>query len=198
MSDEEVAKSLGLSHTNLDGLLMPETYHFVAGESDLSILKRASRHLQQTVKQVWENRNTTIPLKNDYELLILASIIEKETAVAKERDKVASVFVNRLNKKMRLQTDPTVIYGIGESFNGDITKKDLRTPTPYNTYVISGLPPTPIAMVGKSAIEAAAHPADTPYFYFVADGFGGHQFSKTLAEHNKAVQVYLKRLRSKN
>ncbi len=195
LSEAEIAKKLGVEHKKLEGLLLPETYNYVAGESDLAILKRAAGYLSETLNKVWENRNKDIPIKSSYELLILASIIEKETAVASERDQVASVFVNRLNTKMRLQTDPTVIYGIGESFNGNITKKDLRTPTSYNTYVIFGLPPTPIAMVGKDAIVAAANPAKTPYFYFVASGHGGHVFSKTLTEHNQAVKNYLKVLR---
>lgn len=196
LTEAQIAKKLGLDNEKLEGLLLPETYHYVAGESDLSILKRASRQLQASLNQAWESRDQSLPIDSPYELLTLASIIEKETAVDKERTKVASVFVNRLNKGMRLQTDPTVIYGMGDNYDGNIRKKDLRTPTPYNTYVIFGLPPTPIAMPGKASILAAAQPSDTPYFYFVADGLGGHTFSKTLAEHNRAVRQYLKVLRS--
>ncbi|MGF1705096.1 endolytic transglycosylase MltG [Enterovibrio baiacu] len=196
LSEADIAKKLGLSSEKVEGLLLPETYHFVAGESDLSILGRASKQLQSALDSAWASRADKLPVKSAYDLLTLASIIEKETAVDEERGKVASVFVNRLNKRMRLQTDPTVIYGMGDKYDGNIRKKDLRTPTPYNTYVISGLPPTPIAMPGKASIIAAANPDSTPYFYFVASGYGGHKFSKTLTEHNRAVRQYLKVLRS--
>ncbi|PML80101.1 endolytic transglycosylase MltG [Enterovibrio norvegicus] len=196
LSEAAIAKKLGLSSEKVEGLLLPETYHFVAGESDLSLLVRASKQLQGALDLAWASRADKLPVKSAYDLLTLASIIEKETAVDEERGKVASVFVNRLNKRMRLQTDPTVIYGMGDKYDGNIRKKDLRTPTPYNTYVISGLPPTPIAMPGKASIIAAANPDSTPYFYFVASGYGGHKFSKTLAEHNRAVRQYLKVLRS--
>ncbi|KKD59581.1 ABC transporter substrate-binding protein [Grimontia sp. AD028] len=196
LTEAQIAEKLGLEGEKVEGLLLPETYHYVAGQSELSILKRAATQLQAVLKEAWGSRQEGLPIKSAYDLLTLASIIEKETAVDKERGKVASVFVNRLNKRMRLQTDPTVIYGMGDSYDGNIRKKDLRTPTPYNTYVIFGLPPTPIAMPGKASIIAAANPADTPYFYFVADGYGGHTFSKTLAQHNRAVREYLKVLRS--
>ncbi|WP_325892361.1 endolytic transglycosylase MltG [Grimontia sp. NTOU-MAR1] len=196
LTEAQIAEKLGLEGEKVEGLLLPETYHYVAGQSELSILKRAATQLQAALDEAWGSRQEALPIKSAYDLLTLASIIEKETAVDKERGKVASVFVNRLNKRMRLQTDPTVIYGMGDSYDGNIRKKDLRTPTPYNTYVIFGLPPTPIAMPGKASIIAAANPADTPYFYFVADGYGGHTFSKTLAQHNRAVREYLKVLRS--
>lgn len=196
LTEAQIAEKLGLEGEKVEGLLLPETYHYVAGQSELSILKRAATQLQAALDEAWGSRQEGLPIKSAYDLLTLASIIEKETAVDKERGKVASVFVNRLNKRMRLQTDPTVIYGMGDSYDGNIRKKDLRTPTPYNTYVIFGLPPTPIAMPGKASIIAAANPADTPYFYFVADGYGGHTFSKTLAQHNRAVREYLKVLRS--
>lgn len=138
----------------------------------------------------WEQRAVDLPLQTPYEAIILASIIEKETAVPSERDMIAGVFINRLNRNMRLQTDPTVIYGIGPTFDGNITRKHLRTATPYNTYVIKGLPPTPIAMAGKAAIHAALHPLSTDALYFVAKGDGSHQFSTTLEEHNAAVRKY--------
>lgn len=197
LSESELAKALGLEHDKLEGLFLPETYHYAAGDSDLDILQRAANHMQKTLTAAWAEKPENLPLATPYELLTLASIIEKETAVDDERDKVASVFINRLNKKMRLQTDPTVIYGMGEHYNGNITRKDLRTPTPYNTYVINGLPPTPIAMPSQASIQAVVKPADTQYFYFVADGKGGHVFSNTLKQHNRAVQAYLKVLREK-
>lgn len=196
LSESEIAKQLGLEQEKLEGLMLAETYHYTFGTSDLDILKRASSKLQQILEQQWEQRQDKLPLKTPYEALILASIIEKETAVEEERERVASVFVNRLNKRMRLQTDPTVIYGMGDKYDGNIRKKDLRTPTPYNTYVISGLPPTPIAMPGEASITAALNPEDSTYLYFVASGKGGHVFSKSLAEHNRAVRAYLKQLRS--
>lgn len=196
LSEVEIAKELGLKHEKLEGLLLAETYHYTFGTSDLDILQRASNKLQQVLDQQWEKRQEKLPIKTPYEALILASIIEKETAVEEERERVASVFVNRLNKRMRLQTDPTVIYGMGDKYDGNIRKKDLRTPTPYNTYVISGLPPTPIAMPGEASIAAALNPEHSKYLYFVASGKGGHVFSKSLAEHNRAVRAYLKQLRS--
>lgn len=195
-TEAEIAQLLGSSSAKLEGLLLPETYSFDVGDSDFSVLQRAYNNMQKALNQAWQKRETSLPINSEYELLTLASIIEKETAVDGERAKVASVFVNRLNKGMRLQTDPTVIYGMGDEYNGNIRKKDLRAPTPYNTYVIKGLPPTPIAMPGVASINAAANPATTRYFYFVADGKGGHTFSKTLAEHNRAVRQYLKILKS--
>lgn len=195
MTEPEIATALGLEKATVEGMLLPETYYFVAGESDLSILKRASEGLNRALEEAWTVRDRDLPITSPYDLLTLASIIEKETAVGAERTKVASVFVNRLNIGMRLQTDPTVIYGMGDSYDGNIRKKDLRAPTPYNTYVIYGLPPTPITMPGKASILAAASPIDTPYYYFVADGLGGHQFSSTLTEHNRAVKQYLIKLK---
>lgn len=194
-TEQEIAEKLDLPYDNLEGLFLPETYYYSSQDSDLTLLRRASRALTKTLDEAWQSRAKQLPVENKYALLTLASIVEKETAIASERAEVASVFVNRLNKGMRLQTDPTVIYGMGEGYNGNITRKDLMTPTPYNTYVIYGLPPTPIAMVGKAAIMATAQPATTPYYYFVATGKGGHKFSKTLAEHNSAVRAYLNYLK---
>ncbi|MDB1124403.1 endolytic transglycosylase MltG [Vibrio algarum] len=197
LSESDIATKLGIEQTKLEGLFLAETYHYTAGMSDLDILTRSHQNLNRVLDKAWGNRPKEIPLKTPYEALILASIIEKETAVESERTKVASVFVNRLNRRMRLQTDPTVIYGMGDKYTGNIRKKDLQTPTPYNTYTINGLPPTPIAMAGKASIEAALNPDETRYLYFVASGKGGHVFSKSLKEHNRAVQNYLKQLRKK-
>lgn len=196
LSEADIARLVGSEHEKLEGLLLAETYHYTFGASDLDILKRAASKLQTVLNEQWEQRQDKLPLKSAYEALILASIIEKETAVESERERVASVFVNRLNKRMRLQTDPTVIYGMGDKYDGNIRKKDLRTPTPYNTYTIFGLPPTPIAMPGEASIAAALNPEESNYLYFVASGNGGHVFSKSLAEHNRAVRAYLKQLRS--
>ncbi len=197
MTEAEIANQLGIKQSKLEGLLLAETYYYTAGTSDLDILKRSSQNLSKVLEQAWKNRQKPTPLKSPYEALILASIIEKETAVEEERTRVASVFINRLNKGMRLQTDPTVIYGMGDKYTGTIYKKDLRTPTPYNTYTIYGLPPTPIAMAGKASINAALNPDKTQYLYFVASGKGGHVFSKNLKAHNRAVQAYRKLLRNK-
>lgn len=175
----------------VEGWLAPETYHYTVGSSDLDLLKRASQYMKKMLMKAWNQRAKDLPLKDPYELLTLASIVEKETALDSERSKVASVFVNRLQRGMRLQTDPTVIYGMGEDYQGNIRKKDLETPTPYNTYIHGGLPPTPIAMPSESSLMATAQPEKTDFLYFVADGKGGHTFSRTLAEHNRAVQVYL-------
>ncbi|EKO3562497.1 endolytic transglycosylase MltG [Vibrio fluvialis] len=194
-SEADIAKQLGIEQSKLEGQFLAETYHFTKGVSDLDILKRAHRKLEGILNSAWETRQENLPLTSPYQALILASIIEKETAVESERERIASVFVNRLNKRMRLQTDPTVIYGMGDNYDGNIRKKDLRAPTPYNTYVINGLPPTPIAMPGEASIRAALNPEQSAYLYFVASGNGGHVFSKNLTEHNRAVRAYLKQLR---
>lgn len=177
---------------SLEGWVYPDTYYYTPYSSAFSLLKRAVSRTVHLLEQAWQQRDKDLPLANPYELLILASIIEKETALDSERATVASVFVNRLKRNMRLQTDPTVIYGMGENYQGNIRRKDLQQATPYNTYVINGLPPTPIAMPSEKSIKAAANPANTPFLYFVADGTGGHKFSKTLTEHNRAVQQYLR------
>ncbi|OJI45892.1 putative aminodeoxychorismate lyase [Vibrio vulnificus] len=197
LSEAEIAKRLEIPYEKLEGLFLAETYHYTYGTSDVELLKRAHEKLNRVLDKHWQQRQDKLPLKNSYEALILASIIEKETAIDEERERVASVFVNRLNKRMRLQTDPTVIYGMGEAYDGNIRKKDLRTPTPYNTYVINGLPPTPIAMAGEASIAAALNPENSSYLYFVASGKGGHVFSKTLAEHNRAVRAYLRELKKR-
>ncbi len=189
---------LGAGMTHPEGLFLPETYNFPRGTSDRAVLKQAYEHMQQVLTEEWAARTSGLPLATPYEALILASIIEKETARADERAKIAGVFVRRLEKRMRLQTDPTVIYGIGKGFNGNLTRRDLRTDTPYNTYTRHGLPPTPIALPGQAAIHAALNPASGNELYFVATGLGdgSHTFSETKAEHDAAVAEYLKRLRS--
>ena len=181
---------------NMDGWLYPDTYNYTPNSTDLELLKRSTTRLQKALDKAWNERDENLPLADPYQMLILASIVEKETGVAVERPQVASVFINRLRANMKLQTDPTVIYGMGESYTGNIRKKDLETITPYNTYMIEGLPPTPIAMVSESALEAVAHPAKTDFYYLVADRSGGHKFTRNLNEHNKAVQEYLRWYRS--
>ncbi|MBF1226655.1 MAG: endolytic transglycosylase MltG, partial [Haemophilus parainfluenzae] len=176
---------------NMEGWLYPDTYNYTPNSTDLELLKRSTTRLQKALDKAWNERDENLPLADPYQMLILASIVEKETGIAAERPQVASVFINRLKANMKLQTDPTVIYGMGESYTGNIRKKDLETMTPYNTYMIEGLPPTPIAMVSESALQAVAHPAKTDFYYFVADGSGGHKFTRNLNEHNKAVQEYL-------
>ena len=194
-----VAKALGLEHADwVEGWFWPDTWMYTANTSDIAILKRAHQKMVAEVAKVWEGRMENLPYADQNQLLTMASIIEKETAVAEERDRVASVFINRLRIGMRLQTDPTVIYGMGAGYTGKLTRKDLETPTAYNTYTISGLPPGPIAVPGEASLKAAAHPAKTPYLYFVADGKGGHTFTTNLVSHNRAVHDYLKVLKEKN
>lgn len=181
---------------NMEGWLYPDTYNYTPNSTDLELLKRSATRLQKALDKAWNERDENLPLADPYQMLILASIVEKETGIAAERPQVASVFINRLKANMKLQTDPTVIYGMGENYTGNIRKKDLETMTPYNTYMIEGLPPTPIAMVSESALQAVAHPEKTDFYYFVADGSGGHKFTRNLNEHNKAVQEYLRWYRS--
>ena len=184
-----LAAELGVEHP--EGWFLPETYQFVRGDSDLDLLRRAHRAMRKTLEEAWAGRREDSPLQSPYEMLVLASIIEKETALDEEREQIAGVFVRRLQRGMRLQTDPTVIYGLGEAFDGDIRRRDLQADTPYNTYTRHGLPPTPIAMPGRASLWAAARPADGDALYFVADGDGGHTFSATLAEHQAAVRRFL-------
>ena len=189
--NEEKAPMLWLNEaSSAEGLFLADTYFFTANTATSSILTRAHKAMLDYVETQWQQRQEDLPLNSPYDALILASIIEKETAVSAERTKIAGVFVNRLRKNMRLQTDPTVIYGIGDTYDGNITRKHLRTPTPYNTYTIKGLPPTPIAMAGKDAIWAALNPMETDALYFVARGDGSHEFSSSLAAHNAAVRKY--------
>lgn len=183
------------TYESIEGCLLPDTYFYTKGTKSSEILQRSYRAMDIFLQDLWPSRFKDIPIKSRYEALILASIIEKETAIESERNEIAGVFVNRLNMNMRLQTDPTVIYGIGEEYDGNITKKHLRTPTAYNTYVIKGLPITPIAMPNKASIQAALFPVMTDSLYFVATGDGGHQFSTNLSDHNSAVREYLKKLR---
>lgn len=183
-------RELGQANVHPEGRFFPDTYNFVRGQSDLDILRQANQRLQQVLAEEWAERADDLPYKNSDEALIMASIIEKETGVAHEREEISGVFNRRLKIGMLLQTDPTVIYGMGDNYTGKITRADLRRPTPYNTYVIAGLPPTPIAMVGREAIYAALHPKAGKSLYFVARGDGSHVFSNTLAEHNKAVREY--------
>ena len=190
----DVGQNLELK--NVEGWLYPDTYNYTPKSTDLELLKRAAERMEKALNKAWNERDEDLPLANPYEMLILASIVEKETGVADERAKVASVFINRLKVKMKLQTDPTVIYGMGENYSGNIRKKDLEMSTPYNTYVIDGLPPTPITMPSESSLQSVAHPEKTDFYYFVADGSGGHKFTRNLNEHNKAVQEYLRWYRS--
>lgn len=196
-TEAEIAQLLGIAQDKLEGWLAPDTYSYVPYSKDIDLLKRAYQKQQKALEQAWQNRAENLPLKSPYEMLIMASIVEKETGVAIERPQVASVFINRLKNGWKLQTDPTVIYGMGDKYDGNIRKKDLLEPTPYNTYVIDGLPPTPITMPSEASIKATAQPDSTPYFYFVADGSGGHKFSRTLDEHNKAVREWIQIERNK-
>ena len=198
LDDQAVMKAIGAEGIHPEGRFYPDTYHYTATMSDIDILRQSYGKMARFLKQEWENRQQGLPLENQEQALILASIIEKETGATEERPLIAGVFINRLRKGMRLQTDPTVIYGMGDAYKGNIRKKDLLKDTPYNTYTRSGLPPTPIAMPGGDAIHSALHPAETKALYFVAKGNGEHKFSSTLTEHNEAVIKYQLKGRSKN
>ncbi|MEQ1516148.1 MAG: endolytic transglycosylase MltG [Usitatibacteraceae bacterium] len=190
LTNAEVLKRVGAAETNPEGLFFPDTYQFSAGASDLDLLKKSYRTMQQKLAEAWAQRDAGLPYKSPYEALIMASIIEKETGKAEERPMIGSVFTNRLRIPMRLQTDPTVIYGMGQRFDGNIRRRDLTADTPYNTYTRDGLPPTPIAMPGWGSLLAAVKPAQSDKLYFVAKGDGSHFFSRSLDEHNRAVAKY--------
>ena len=190
LDDQSLMKAIGAEGIHPEGRFYPDTYHYTASMSELDILRRAYERMNVLLDYEWERRAANLPLQDRQQALVLASIIEKETGAEEERPLIASVFINRLRKGMLLQTDPTVIYGMGDSYKGNIRRKDLRIDTPYNTYTRAGLPPTPIAMPGGDAIKAALHPADSDALYFVAKGDGTHYFSATLREHNNAVNKY--------
>jgi UPF0755 protein len=205
LGDQSYAEALAtleasLGDTHPEGQFFPDTYMVPRGAVDTEILEQASELMQQKLGAAWEGRDSDLPLASAYELLTLASIVERETAVEAERSRVAGVFIRRLQKNMRLQTDPTVIYGLGENFDGNLTRQHLLTDNPYNTYTRGGLPPTPIGLPGEASLQASAHPDDGDALYFVASGDaeGTHVFSATLAEHNAAVSAYIARLRQAN
>jgi len=193
LSDAQILKLLGAKESSAEGLFFPDTYLFDKGSSDLDVLRRAYKAMQPKIERAWAQRETTTPLKSPYELLILASIVEKETGLAADRPEVAAVFINRLRRNMLLQSDPTVIYGLGEQFDGNLRKIDLINDTPWNTYTRVGLPPTPIAMPGLASLMAAAKPPPSDMLYFVARGDGSSEFSENLDAHNAAVAKYQKR-----
>ena len=190
LSQGQIMAAANIDKAHPEGWLFPDTYSYIHGDSAVDIVARAHRKMLQVLDQAWQGREQGLPYANAYEALIMASIVEKETGQVSERPTIAGVFVRRLNKRMRLQTDPTVIYGLGDSYKGNITRKHLKTLTPYNTYRINGLPPTPIAMPSAAAIEATLHPEAGTSLYFVARGDGGHYFSDSLEEHQKAVRQY--------
>jgi len=190
LTDEEVLQRLGIEEASPEGLFFPDTYHFARGNSDLRILRRAHRLMQSHLEAQWAARAPELPLATPYEALILASIVEKETGREEERPLVAAVFVNRLRKGMLLQADPTVIYGLGETFDGNLRKRDLLADAPYNTYTRTGLPPTPIAMPGLASLAATLNPPPSDVLYFVSRGDGSSHFSRTLGEHERAVTKY--------
>ena len=192
LADGDILKQLNIGEAAAEGWFFPSTYHFSGGSTDFAILRRAHKLMRAHLEAQWEARKLELPLTNPYEALILASIIEKETGKAAERPFIAAVFINRLRIGMRLQTDPTVIYGLGDAFDGNLRKRDLIADTPYNTYTRAGLPPTPIAMPGLEAIKAALNPADSNMLYFVSRGDGTSHFSRTLGEHDQAVTRYQK------
>lgn len=190
LSDSEVMDKLGHTGVFPEGRFFPDTYRFVRGMSDVELLQQAYMRLDEVLAKEWAERTTDLPYRDPYQALIMASLVEKETGIPQERGQIAGVFVRRLRLGMMLQTDPTVIYGMGERYNGKITRADLRESTPYNTYTITGLPPTPIAMVGREAIHAALNPSDGTSLYFVARGDGSHVFSDDLDDHNSAVREF--------
>ncbi|MDX8384921.1 MAG: endolytic transglycosylase MltG [Gallionella sp.] len=191
-SDTEILKKIGATETHPEGIFFPDTYRFAVGSRDITIFKHAYQTMQQRLQEAWANRESDLPIQTPYQALILASIVEKETGAASDRSMIAGVFVNRLRRGMRLQTDPTVIYGMGEKFDGNLRRRDLKADTIYNTYTRKGLPPTPISLPGMASLQAALHPAKTKALYFVARGDGSSQFSNSLIKHNRAVNKYQK------
>jgi len=196
-SDADVMSALGHGGESPEGRFFPDTYRFAPGTSDQTILSMAYDRMAAMLAKVWEQKSADLPFDSSYQALVLASIVEKETGVADERARVAGVFVNRLRRGMRLQSDPTVIYGLGSQYDGTVHTRDLSTDTPYNSYTRAGLPPTPISLPGLESLLAVVQPEQTDELYFVATGQGGHHFSKTLAEQDAALRVYLARLREK-
>jgi UPF0755 protein len=192
LKDEEIMEKLSLSQRRAEGLFFPDTYSFARGSSDLALLKRAQTRMNEVLDAAWQRRAANLPLKTPYEALVLASVVEKETGKASDRGLIASVFVNRLRLGMPLQSDPTVIYGLGPNFDGNLRKRDLQADTAFNTYTRNGLPPTPIALPGEAALLATLQPPSSNYLYFVARGDGSSQFSRSLDEHNSAVARYQK------
>jgi len=192
LTEQEIMKRIGAREKEAEGLFFPDTYNFSSGSSDILVLKRAYQLMQKNLRDSWKYRTANLPFKTKYQALILASIVEKETGKASDRNMIAAVFVNRLKKRMLLQTDPTVIYGLGNKFDGNLRRRDLKTDSPYNTYMRTGLTPTPISLPGMGAIQAVLHPAKSKALYFVAKGDGSSHFSKTLNEHNRAVNRYQK------
>jgi UPF0755 protein len=190
LGEAEILRRLGAAETHAEGLLFPDTYWFAKNGSDMVLLRHSYRLMQSRLQTEWDRRDASLPYRTPYEALIMASIVEKETGQATDRAAVAEVFVNRLNRGMALQTDPTVIYGLGAGFDGNLRKRDLTTDTSYNTYTRRGLPPTPIAMPSLASLQAALHPAKGDLLYFVSRGDGSSQFSRTLDEHNRAVARY--------
>lgn len=190
MSEAELMTALGKPGVAAEGMFFPDTYTFAKGSSELAVLRRALHAMERRLEEVWAQRASDTPLKTPYEALTLGSIVEKETGRASDRGQIAGVFVNRLRIGMRLQTDPTVIYGLGEAFDGNLRRKDLQTDTPWNTYTRAGLPPTPIALPGKASLMAAVRPEPTKAYYFVARGDGSSHFSASLDEHNRAVNTF--------
>lgn len=192
MSDADVLKAIGASETQAEGLFFPDTYLFDKGESDLAVFKRAYKEAQDRLAQAWSARSPDLVVASPYEALIMASLVEKETGVQADRGLVAAVFANRIRKGMPLQTDPSVIYGLGAAYDGRLHKRDLQTDTPYNTYLHAGLPPTPIALPGMPSLMAAVNPAQSHALYFVSRGDGHSEFSESLGEHNRAVDKYIR------
>ncbi len=198
LTSELIKQAIDTDHKVLEGLFFPDTYRYVRSDTPVSILQRANKKLTVKLQEAWSGKANGFLLKSTYELLILASIIEKEAVVAHEKPRISGVFINRLRENMRLQTDPTVIYGLGDEFTGALTREHLAKDTPYNTYTRNGLPPTPISCPGWASLFAAAHPEEHNFFYFVAKGDGTHQFSKTFEEHQQAVKTYRRRNESKS